>query len=126
MNKQLFFCISIIFISCGKIDKSAYVDAVGDYEWVYSLAEVGDSYAFDTVEDRYGIRIKENSKIFLFKNGKKIEKQKIKTARRFSDNHTVLTIEKNGIELRYEIKNNVLTSTEYPYKCYSNQFTISK
>lgn len=49
---------------------------VGDYEWAYSSYGFPPNYLHDE-KANYGIRITEEGYLFMFKNGKQIQKQKI-------------------------------------------------
>ena len=75
-NIKLLLAITclIMLVSCSK-DKEKLEIVSGDYEWVYAVNITASSGVDDKIitweesNDRYGLTIEENGKLFFFKNG---------------------------------------------------------
>lgn len=96
---------------------------IGDYEWAYSNLEA-NSYTITQSNDSdyYGIRIKENMKVEVYRNGKTIFKGIITEIRQYIVDVFILEIESNKkiIELKYE--DGFIISKDYPFEEYKNYY----
>ena len=124
--------ISIVLLillasSCRKKDIDVpFKDIKGDYEWYYSNNGAGDSYAFDTSEDKFGIRITGNGRLKFFKNGILEEDYRIMTTSSWSDGSTSFTVKELGESNFFGINGETLNTSFYPYNDHSNNFSKSK
>ena len=58
------------FTSCKKhkINHKNYPSLVGTYEWAYSFNSANESESFQTITDRWGIVLKKNGTVKVYKN----------------------------------------------------------
>jgi len=115
--------ILILFFSCKKEDfKHEFVNVVGDYEWYYSYRDIGDSYTKETETNKYGIRVKENSKLFIFKNDDLIYKGIINNSAYWENETIFLVSESNKEKFYLEFHNDELSVESIPFGGYKNYF----
>lgn len=120
-----FFLILILFVfllSCQKEIDVPYNSLAGDYEWFYSE----NGQAFDVSPDQFGVRITKNGRVKLFKNGELEEKYRIiKTSNHISGSVTIQA--KNGDDpIYYSLRNDTLTSWNYPNENFLNYYIKNK
>lgn len=79
---QKSFLLSVFFLgllACNKVDlEGDYAYIVGDYEWVYTEFWDLNYQTYKDTDDRFGIRISDNKKVYFFKNGAEVAKYKIR------------------------------------------------
>lgn len=112
----------ILTLGCKKVDvKEQAPLKIGDYEWYYSEDSFGTGYYSSSSEDKYGIRIKDNSKLFIFKNGSKIYKERIT---KIEEIDSVVYIEagKENNKIKCEIQDFVLITSYLPFEGFTNEF----
>lgn len=95
----------------------------GDYEWFYS----SNGEAFDVSDDQFGIRITKNGYVRLFKNGKLVEGHRIfMTDTQNYDNSATIMAGNKDQPITFGLKNDTLTTWEYPKKKHYNYFIKTK
>lgn len=124
----LFFLIFPVLISCqkDKVDLSNQGNAaqiIGDYEWYESTKGVNNSIYQDQTNDRYGMRIDEKSRVFIFKNGERIFKGYCSSVSYINNTNLWSLYVKNKNEsqqLFYE--NGVISCDKWPNWGYTNKW----
>ncbi len=119
--KNFIFLATIItcLISCGKIDlNNHFPQYVGDYEWVYSGGAQEEPIGYEHVSDRYGLRINDKSKIYMFKNGEKVMKE---VAIGATSNSITLSPNQLGISNCY-LQEDVMVIPNYPLSGQDNYY----
>lgn len=115
--------ILILFASCKKANLRSYnTHIIGDYEWYYSVKDLGNSYSFDSQDDKYGVRIKRNSKLYIFKNDEIIYKGTIESIWNSNQGVYGFSVRDNGSKILFEIHGDILQSTNWPYEGYTNKY----
>lgn len=110
-------------LSCDKVDLKNELEFVtGEYEWYYSYKGVGDSFNAQNQTEKYGIRIKNNSKLCIFRNGEAFFKGTIDVATYNKEGGLLLMAgpDDNRISLIY--KDNQLEVQSIPMFGYINYF----
>lgn len=123
MRFIVFFCGILLMFGCKKqkLDASEQ-NCIGDFEWVYSTNETLNVISQDNYADNYGIRIKKNSKAFVFKNEEIIYKGVITNiGNKYSESYIIYTESSNEfIEFKYI--NEVLISKDWPSEGHDNYY----
>lgn len=127
MKKYLFLTILIfaISISCKKVSiRKDYPELSGEYEWYNTSDTTGSLYTYNPVGDQYRIRIKDNSKVLIYKNGNKIYKETIISAEPDSLSPTGinLTAGKGYKEFHCTIDGDYLKTPYLPFAAYTNEY----
>lgn len=116
----------LILVSCNKHDiTDSQSEIIGDYEWFYSLDSFYNTTAQDNTSDKWGIRIKSNSKIFVFKNEEEIFKGKITSIVPESVNGTGgwdISVQHKDFTTVLRFKDNQLKSWHWPFDGNTNNY----
>jgi hypothetical protein len=123
MKAFYFFMLIFLFATCKKANLKTYnQEIIGDYEWYYSVRDLGDSYSFDSHPDKYGIRIKSNSKLFIFKNDEIIYKGTIESISHTYFGGHKLQMRDKDLSVEFEISEDILNSENWPFQGYKNEY----
>lgn len=124
--KSILYILSILLISlsCRKKDITVPFDEIqGEYEWFYSYNDIGDSYAFDAIEDQYGIRITKKGRVQLYKNGKIEENYRILATTEWTSPAQVsIRTDDKEEPIYFSLKGDTLSTWVYPYNEYQNNY----
>lgn len=117
----LFF--TALLVSCNKHNiTDSQSEIIGDYEWSYSLDSFYNTSAQDNHNDKWGIRIKPNSKVFVFKNQEEIFKGKITSVVSKSTNGWSIRVEHKDFVTGLTFIDNQLESSQWPFEEFTNMY----
>jgi hypothetical protein len=103
--------------------KKNYPFLEGDFEWIYSMNGVEDSEAYDNENQRYGIRIEGNGRLFFIQNGSKMERFRILTVEpSYSSSIYYIRVKNTEREFSIEATDSTLRCELYPFKDLTNHF----
>lgn len=125
MKFIVFIFFIVCLLGCKKVKfTSDQEKCVGDYEWAYSTSEMGPTVSQNEIADFYGIRIKDKTRLTIYKNGKKEITGFITGIYSYNKGYK-LKFESNENLFYFIFENEMLMSTDYPLEGYKN-FYIRK
>ncbi len=128
MKLMLAFCVFIIVVGCNKYKLSSDHEVIGDFEWGYSSNDSFESTSQDNYVHRYGIRIKDNSKVYVFKNDEIIYKGKIEEIiPQSSEKYWIKVFDNNGYIVDdgytfFQYESGLIISENWPLHNYDNYY----
>lgn len=127
MKKLLIFTVLLVAISysCKKVNiRKDYPELSGEYEWYNTSDTTGTLYTYNPTGDQYKIRIKDNSKVLIYKNGVKIYKETILSAQPDSLSPTGINLlaGKGYKEFTCTIDSGYLITRYLPFAAYTNEY----
>ena len=124
---KLKLLVSLIFLtgiilSCSKVSKEDREAVEGTYEWFYSFNGYTQSNYYESIDDKYAIKIWKSGKVIFFKNSVEVKKGKMESV---IDNqneiHVMVRWDKWDTD-EFEITNEQITFLDWPFEEHTNYF----
>jgi hypothetical protein len=117
----------ILFSACHKakrMDLSDHPNLVGEFDWTHSMINSTTLSTKENTDHAYGFRFKKNGKMWLYENGKLINKGYVQDIRLLlTGDFNIEMILDDGHEFHMQFDDKKeLYSTDYPFSAIRNTF----
>ncbi len=110
----------LILLSCSKVSRVERQAIKGSYDWYYSYNGFAESFSSQETEDKFGIHIKGNGNVFLYKNDEEVLKGKITEFVSSSANFIVKW--NKWDQSTFTINDNQISYKVWPFSEHTNYF----
>lgn len=109
--------------SCSKISKEDRTEIEGSYEWFYSFDGGTESNSFQSIGDKYAIKIKKNGKVLLYENGSELKKGNLESVIDIQNVTRVSVKWDKWSSEEFEIDNGQIVFENWPFETHTNYFS---
>ena len=122
MKLTITFLAFFLLFACQKdrIKLTDHTEFVGDYQWYHSYSPNSNDYeSYQSTQDQFGIRIKENGKVEFYTNGSLFEKGYVTSV---LDSSILIKLKLSETTEAMVLSDTELTLSNYPFDGFTNQF----